>query len=53
MTGCSIVEEQPAGAGFGAAVLQLADSFRIGARDADGDLTEGRSVRIATRYQGP
>ena len=46
LTGCRVVSESPAGAGFGPAALSLAYKFRMSPLTANGDSVEGAQVEI-------
>lgn len=53
MTGCSVVSETPAGAGFGRAALSLSRSFRLSPRTVDGAIVEGARVSIPIAFTLP
>jgi len=48
---CSLVSEEPAGAGFGDAALRLSSSFRAAPTTVDGVATVGRRVRIPLLFR--
>lgn len=48
---CSIASEDPAGAGFGQAALQMMASYRMAASTADGKPTAGGRVRVAVHWK--
>lgn len=50
---CVVVEETPAGYGFGAAVLQLAPKFQMKPTLPDGRSVTGGSVRIPLTFRAP
>ena len=50
LTGCRVLSETPARAGFGAAALKLARFFRMSPRTEDGRAVDGGSVRIPIRF---
>jgi protein TonB len=52
LTGCSVVNEDPAGAGFGQAALAAARRSRVSPRTVDG-AAEGATVRWTQRYVMP
>lgn len=47
---CAVAEETPRGAGFGDAALQIARTFRLSARTADGRPTFGGRVRVPLNF---
>jgi TonB family protein len=51
LSGCSIVSEDPPGAGFGDATLQLTGSFRMAPRTADGTPVAGARVRVPVHWR--
>jgi hypothetical protein len=51
LAGCTVVQEEPAGQGFGAGALALAPKFRVGPWSQDGQPTIGAKVRVPIRYQ--
>lgn len=53
LEGCGIVEETPAGMGFGAAVLRLTSSFRMTPMRHDGVEVDGAVVRIPIAFSPP
>lgn len=48
---CTIVDEEPAGFGFGEAALQISTCFRMQPRDRDGELTAGGYFRIRLPFR--
>lgn len=50
---CNVVEESPAGAGFGQAAVRLAPYFQMTATGADGKSVEGGTVRIPLVWRLP
>ena len=46
LTDCNVVEETPAGLGFGAAAIRLAPYFQMTTTTADGKSVEGGTVRL-------
>ncbi len=50
LTACEVLEESPAGAGFGEATLRLAPYFRM-SREIGGQSVEGSSVEIPMTWQ--
>ncbi|RZJ95753.1 MAG: TonB family protein [Brevundimonas sp.] len=52
LSDCSVVSEDPAGAGFGAAALAAARRSRVSPRTVDG-AAEGATVRWTTRFVMP
>jgi protein TonB len=50
LTGCTVAEEAPAGAGFGAAALKLSRHFRMKPRTEDGLPVDGGVVRIPVSF---
>lgn len=53
LEGCSIVEETPAGMGFGDAVLRLSRSFRMTPLRHDGVAVDGGVVKIPINFRTP
>jgi protein TonB len=47
---CEVVEETPAGLGFGESTIRLARIFRMKPVDADGALVAGRRLRLPVRW---
>jgi TonB family protein len=50
---CDVIEEAPAGLGFGAAGLNLAKQFQLAPVDGDGGKVAGRAIRIPIRFEPP
>jgi TonB family protein len=50
LSGCAIDREEPAGQGFGAAVLALAPKFRTDLMSVEGQPTVGAKVRLPVRF---
>lgn len=50
---CLVVDQFPAGLGFGAATLKAADTFRMSPKTVDGQPVPGGTVRIPLRYTLP
>ena len=50
MTACELLSEEPAGAGFGQALLLMAPSFSMTPNLPDGQSAEGRSITIPFRF---
>jgi TonB family protein len=46
---CAVIEEDPAGEGFGLAALGIAQDFRM-AHEIDGQTTAGKRVRVPIRF---
>ena len=53
MTDCQVVDDTPAGQGFGAAALRLTSVFRVKTRMCDGRPTAGAKVTIPIRFTPP
>lgn len=53
LEGCSIVEETPAGMGFGAALLRVTSDFRMTPLRHDGVAVDGGVVRIPISFSTP
>lgn len=53
VTSCDIVEETPAGYGFGDAALRLSRLFRAKARKVDGQTVGGTTVPLTLTFQVP
>jgi TonB family protein len=51
--GCVIVREDPKGAGFGSATLQMAPLFRMKPMSVDGRLVAGGIIRIPVQFKVP
>lgn len=51
LAGCVVDREEPAGQGFGAAVLALAPKFRVAPWSAEGLPVVGGKVRLPVRYE--
>jgi hypothetical protein len=49
--GCTLVLEEPLGAGFGAATLKLAGRFRLEVQTPEGRKTVGQHVCIPVRWE--
>lgn len=47
---CDIVEERPAGMGFGESTIRLAKLFKMKPMDADGAPVAGRRLRLPVRW---
>lgn len=50
LSGCSVDREEPAGAGFGPAILALAPKFQVALMSAEGMPTVGGRVRVPVRF---
>lgn len=50
LSGCAVDREEPAGQGFGQAVLALASKFKVEPWSAEGMPTVGAKVRVPVRY---
>ncbi len=50
LSGCAVDREEPAGQGFGPAVLALAPKFQVGLMSAEGMPTVGAKVRVPVRF---
>jgi len=50
LTGCAVDREEPAGQGFGQAILTLAPKFQVGLLSAEGMPTVGSKVRVPVRF---
>lgn len=50
LSGCAVDREEPAGQGFGAAILALAPKFQVGLMSAEGMPTVGSKVRVPVRF---
>lgn len=50
LSGCAVDREEPAGHGFGAAILKLAPKFRVEPWSAEGMPTVGAKVRVPVRF---
>lgn len=53
LSGCAIVREDPQGAGFGNATLQMAPLFQMRPRSVSGKPVAGGFVRIPVRFRVP
>ncbi|MET0273358.1 MAG: energy transducer TonB [Phenylobacterium sp.] len=53
LVGCTVVEEAPADAGFGAAALAMSAKFKMKPQTKDGQPVEGGTVRIPIRFTLP
>jgi protein TonB len=51
LTGCRVLSESPAGAGFGAATLRTASRYRMRPQQENGQPVEGGSVTIPVVWQ--
>ena len=50
LSGCVVDREEPAGQGFGPAILTLAPKFKVGLISAEGMPTVGGKVRVPVRF---
>jgi hypothetical protein len=50
LSGCTVDREEPAGQGFGAAILTLAPKFQVGPLSAEATPTVGAKVRVPVRF---
>jgi TonB family protein len=50
LNGCAVDREEPAGQGFGQAILTLAPRFRVDLMSAEGMPTVGAKVRVPVRF---
>lgn len=50
LSGCVVDREEPAGQGFGPAILTLAPRFQVGPLSAEGVPTVGAKVRVPVRF---
>ena len=50
LSGCVVDREDPAGQGFGAAILTLASKFEVGPLSAEATPTVGAKVRVPVRF---
>ncbi|MGD9980674.1 MAG: hypothetical protein AB7H66_15990 [Hyphomonadaceae bacterium] len=50
---CSVASETPVGAGFGAAAMRVANSYRARPTLSDGTSAVGANARIAVNFQAP
>ncbi|MGD9968132.1 MAG: hypothetical protein AB7T59_16555 [Hyphomonadaceae bacterium] len=50
---CTVTSETPVGAGFGAAAMRVANSYRARATLSDGSSAVGANARIAVNFQAP
>lgn len=50
LAGCAVDREEPAGQGFGPAILALAPKFRVELMSAEGMPTVGAKVRVPVRF---
>ncbi|MGH6911666.1 MAG: energy transducer TonB, partial [Phenylobacterium sp.] len=53
MTSCVIVEESPAGYGFGLAALKLSTRFKLKPMERDGVPVSGGTIKIPIRFRLP
>jgi TonB family protein len=50
LSGCAVDREEPAGQGFGQAILTLAPKFRVDLMSGEGTPTVGAKVRVPVRF---
>lgn len=50
LNGCAVDREEPAGQGFGPAILTLAPKFKVELMSAEGMPTVGAKVRVPVRF---
>ena len=50
LSGCAVDREEPAGQGFGPAILSLAPKFKVELMSAEGTPTVGSKVRVPVRF---
>lgn len=50
LSGCAVDREEPAGQGFGSAILALAPKFQVALMSAEGMPTVGAKVRVPVRF---
>lgn len=53
MTSCVIIEESPAGYGFGSAALKLSSRFKLKPMERDGVPVSGGTIKIPMRFYLP
>jgi TonB family protein len=51
LSGCAVDREEPAGQGFGPAILALAPKFQVALMSAEGMPTVGAKVRVPVRFE--
>lgn len=51
LSGCAVDREEPAGQGFGQAILTLAPKFQVALMSAEGMPTVGAKVRVPVRFE--
>lgn len=51
LSGCAVDREEPAGQGFGQAILTLAPKFQVALMSAEGMPTVGGKVRVPVRFE--